>query len=278
MGVLRWQTHLNPVLGAGLILGLGIWLIILYRRQRRQYSAKETMVLVVPKILIVLLLILAYFDPMWNVMQRPDENEKILALVDTSSSMEVEDRAEGSRGKRADGMLENLKQKMRSSYIDFESMEFDSEVYELSDRSHKQDKQLAEDIRETDLGKCLVTIADKPDTSKYMSVLLLTDGGDELVQNIKLPEVPVYIAGMGIAITRVESPEVVEAQSDFEVTADVVARSASYSFATAAEKVNVRVEEEDGQDWETRDSKFVDLVDSRARVKFTVKSLHLKWE
>ena len=277
MGVLRWQTHLNPVLGAGLILGLGIWLIILYRRQRRQYSAKETMVLVIPKILIVLLLILAYFDPMWNVMQRPDENKKVLALVDTSSSMEVEDRAEGSRGKRADGMLDNLKQKMRSSYIDFEALEFDSEVYELSDRSRKQ---LAEDIRETDLGKCLVTIADKPDTSKYMSVLLLTDGGDELVQNIKLPEVPVYIAGMGsepetwndIAITRVESPEVVEAQSDFEVTADVVARCASYSFATAAERVNVRVEEYDGQDWENRDSKFVDLGDSRARVKFIVKS------
>ena len=280
MGVLRWQTHLNPILGAGLILGLGIWLIILYRRQRRQYSAKETMVLVIPKILIVLLLILAYFDPMWNVMQRPDENQKVLALVDTSSSMEVEDRAEGSRGKRADGMLENLKQKMRSSYIDFESMEFDSEVYELSDSSRKQDKQLAEDIRETDLGKCLVNIADKPDTSKYMSVLMLTDGGDELVQNIKLPEVPVYIAGMGsepetwndIAITRVESPEIVEGQSDFEITADIVARSASYSFATAAEKVNVRVEEEDGQDWETRDSKFVDLGDSGARVKFTVKS------
>ena len=280
MGVLRWQTHLNPILGAGLILGLGIWLIILYRRQRRQYSAKETMVLVVPKILIVLLLILAYFDPMWNVMQRPDENKKILALVDTSSSMEVEDRAEGSRGKRADGMLENLKQKLRSSYIDFESMEFDSEVYELPDRSRRQDKQLAENIRETDLGKCLVTIADKPDVSKYMSVLLLTDGGDELVQNIKLPEVPVYIAGMGsepetwndIAITRVESPEVVEGQSDFEVTADVAARCASYSFATGAERVNVRVEEDDGQDWVTRDSKFVDLGESGTRVKFILKS------
>ncbi|MCP4259648.1 MAG: hypothetical protein GY774_19375 [Planctomycetes bacterium] len=280
MGVLRWQTHLNPILGAGLILGLGIWLIILYRRQRRQYSAKETMVLVIPKILIVLLLILAYFDPMWNVMQRPDENKKILALVDTSSSMEVEDRAEGSRSKRADDMLDNLKQKMRSSYIDFESMEFDSEVYEPSDPGRKKDKQLAEDIRETDLGKCLVSIADKPDTSKYMSVLLLTDGGDELVQNIKLPEVPVYIAGMGsepetwndIAITGVESPEVVEGQSDFEITADVIAHCASYSFETGAERVNVKIEENVGQDWETRDSKFVDLKGSNARAKFTIKS------
>ena len=273
MGILRWQTHLNPVLSAGLILGLGVWLIFLYRRQRRQYSAKEAVVLVTPKILIVLLLILAYFDPVWSVMQRPDENKKVLALVDISSSMDVEDKAEGSRGKRAYTMLEKLTQKLRSSYIDFDTLEFDSQVRE-------KEKQVAEDIRETDLGKCLVTIADKPDTSKYMSVLLLTDGGDEVVQNVKLPEVPIYIAGVGsepetwndIAISRVETPEVVEEQSDFEVTAEVVARCASYAFATGAERVNVRVEEKDEQGWENRDSKLVSLTGSRARVKFIVKS------
>jgi len=286
MGILRWQAHLNPVLGAGLILGLGVWLIILYRRQRRQYSAKEAMVLVVPKILIVLLLILAYFDPVWTVMQRPDENKKVLSLVDTSSSMEVEDKVEGSRGKRAGDLLEKLTQELRSSYIDFDTLEFDSEV--RTSASSVEPGQ----VRETDLGKCLVTIADKPDPaalglsksavggSKYMSVLLLTDGGDEVVQNVKMPEVPVYIAGVGsepetwndIAITRVEAPEVVEEQSDFEVTAEVVARCASYAFATGAERVNVRVEAKEGQDWETRDSKLVDLAGARARVKFNLKS------
>ncbi len=274
MGILRWQTHLNPVLSAGLILGLGVWLIILYRRQRGQYSAKEAMVLVVPKILIVLLLILAYFDPVWNVMQRPDENQKVLALVDTSSSMEVEDKVEGSRGKRAGDLLEKLTQELRSSFIDFDTLKFDSEV--RTSASSVEPGQ----VRETDLGKCLVTIADKPDTSNYMSALLLTDGGDEVVQNVKLPEVPVYIAGVGsdpetwndIAITRIEAPEVVEEQSDFEVTAEVVARCASYAFATGAERVNVRVEVKDGQDWETRDSKLVDLINSRASVKFNMKS------
>lgn len=280
MGILRWQSHLNPILSAFLILGLGVWLIVLYRRQRRQYSAKETMVLVVPKILIVLLLILGYFDPMWNVMQRPDENNKVLALVDTSSSMDVEDSKEGSRKKRADAMLENLKQELRSSYIDFEVRQFDSDVYEPSKRNRRQDSQSAEAIRKTDLGKCFVTIADKPDTSKYMSVLVLTDGGDEIVQNIKLPEVPVYIAGLGsepetwndIAITRIEAPEVVEEQSDFEVTAEVEARCASYSFETGAERVNVKIEENVGQDWETRDSKFAEPKGSKASVKFTIKS------
>jgi uncharacterized membrane protein len=280
MGILRWQSHLNPVLAAVLILGLGVWLIILYRRQRRQYSAKETLVLVVPKMLIVLLLILAYFDPVWNVMQRPEENQKVLALVDISSSMEVEDLEDGSRRKRAEVIVDNLKQELKSSYLDVETLEFDSEVYEPSERKGSEDKETAEDIRETDLGKCLVTIADKPDTSKYMSVLMLTDGGDELVQNIKLPEAPVYIAGLGsepetwndIAITSVDAPEVVEEQSDFEISADIAARCASYSFATGAERVNVKIEENVDGDWGTRDSKFVDLKGSKSRVKFTVKS------
>ena len=99
--------------------------------------------LVTPKILIVLLLILAYFDPVWSVMQRPDENKKVLALVDTSSSMEVEDKAEGSRGKRAEGMLAKLTEKLRSSYIDFDVLGFDSQV-------HKKEKQVAEEVRETE--------------------------------------------------------------------------------------------------------------------------------
>jgi uncharacterized membrane protein len=237
------------------------------------------MVLVVPKILIVLLLILAYFDPMWNVIQSPDEDKKVLALVDTSSSMEVEDKSEGSREKRTDAMLESLRKKLKSSYVDFEILRFDSEVYETSQRSGRNE-QPDEGIRETDLGKCLVTMADRPDMSKYMSILLLTDGGDEFVQNIKLPEVPVDIAGVGsepetwndIAITRIEAPEIVEEQSDFEVTADIAGRFASYSFATGAEQVNVKIEGKDGNDWETRDSKFVKLADSRARAKFTIKS------
>jgi uncharacterized membrane protein len=238
------------------------------------------MVLVVPKILIVLLLILAYFDPMWNVIQSPDEDKKVLALVDMSSSMEVGDRAEGSREERADLIIENLRKKMRSSYVDFEVLRFDSDVYEASRRKQGQERQPNEGIRETDLGKSLVTAADRSDISKYMSVLLVTDGGDELVQNIKLPEVPVDIVSVGsepeswndIAITRVEAPEIVEEQSEFEVTSDIAGRFASYSFETGAEQISVRIEEEEGEDWERRDSKIVKLVDSRARVKFNIKS------
>ncbi|MHC4632070.1 MAG: vWA domain-containing protein, partial [Planctomycetota bacterium] len=285
MGALRWQAHLNPVLGAGLILGLVVWLIILYRRLRRQHPAKQAVMLLVPKVLIVLLLILAYYDPVWSVMQRPGKNRKVAVLVDTSSSMEVEDESNSTRVQRAAGLAEELKRGLESSYIDIDALEFDLEVRELTGRNERQGG--AEGVRETDLGKCLVTMADKLDStaptvdrSSYVGVILITDGGDEVVQDVRLPEVPVYITGVGsepetwndIAITTIEAPEVAEEQSDFEVAADIVVRSVSGDFAARAGQVKVRLEEKNADGWHVRAAEVVDLAGVEARAKFRVKA------
>jgi hypothetical protein len=290
MEALRWQTHLNPVLGAGLILGLVVWLIILYRRLRRQHPAKQAVMLLVPKVLIVLLLILAYFDPVWSVMQRPGKNKKVVVLVDTSSSMEVEDESKSTRAQRAAGLAEELTQGLESSYIDIDALEFDLEVRELTGRNKRQGG--AEEVRETDLGKCLVTMADKLDStapawtgpavdrSSYVGVILITDGGDEVVQDVRLPEVPVYITGVGsepetwndIAITTIEAPEVAEEQSDFEVAADIVVRSVSGDFAARAGQVKVRLEEKNADGWQVRAAEVVDLAGVEARAKFRVQA------
>jgi len=296
MGILRWQTHLNPILAAALSLGLIVWLIILYRRQRRQHPTKQAVLLLVPKVPIVLMVVLAYFDPVWSVIQRPGENKKFLVLVDRSSSMGVEDEAERSRAKRADDLLAKLTQGLRwfprsggPSYADFDTLEFDHEVWHgpparenTAKMAVLQGKQLPIGVRETDLGKCLVTIADKPDISNYMGAILITDGGDELVQNVKLPEVPVYITGVGsnpdtwndVAITQIEAPEVVQEQSDFEVTADIVARCASNDFAVKIGVVKVNLEEKEGEDWQVRDTKLADLSNSETRggTKFRIQS------
>ena len=82
MEVLRWRTHLHPVLAAAMILILAAWLIILFKRQRTNRSLKQTLFLLLPKVLIVLLLILAYFDPVRSVIQKPKKDKKIMVLVD----------------------------------------------------------------------------------------------------------------------------------------------------------------------------------------------------
>jgi len=275
MEVLQWQTHLNPVLVAGLILGLAVWLMVLYGRQRRKRSAKQALALLAPKVLIVLLVILAYFDPIRRVVQTPSQNNKVVVLVDMSSSMEIEDVPNASRIERAGELVEELTHRLPSCHIDLETLNFDSEV-----RDRQKDKQPTRGIRETDLGKCLVTMADKPNISDHAGVILITDGGDELLQNVKLPEVPTHIVGVGsdpeswndVAIAEIVAPEVVEQQSDFEVAVDILARCASDDFSARLGPVKVSLEEKAGADWQIRGTELVRFTDRNARATFRVQS------
>ncbi|MFC1636321.1 hypothetical protein ACFL5Z_15940 [Planctomycetota bacterium] len=270
MEVLRWQTHLHPVFAAAMILLLAVWLIILYRRQRTNRTLKQTLLLLTPKILIVLLLILAYFDPIRSVIQRPKRDKKILVLVDSSSSMECEDEPGKSRAQRADGLSRNLSQKLRS-VIDFETLYFDDDV-----RSAKDTAQ----IRATDLGKCLVTIADKAKSSDYFSAIVLTDGGDEVIQNPKLPDIPLYLASIGsapdswndVSVADVESPAIVEQGSAFEVSADILARFASRDVALNIPMIQVQLQAERQGEWQSLESKFVQSDALKSRVKFSLRA------
>jgi len=258
MNTLYWRAHLNPVLAAVLILVLAAWLVILFRRQRAVHSTGRVILLLAPKGLIVLLLVVAYFDPVWTVFKPPDENKKIVVLVDTSSSMDVEDAPEGSRVKRARNMLAELKGRMRS-WADIETLEFDLKVHDP-----EKDTRPGQRVRPTDLGQCLVTLADNPNFSDCLGAVLLTDGGDEIIKSVRRPGMPVYIAGVGsepeqwndLALTDIETPTVIEEQSDYEVTADIVACAAdegsgdnNNNFLKKAARAKVRLEQRGKDGW-----------------------------
>ncbi len=276
MEVLRWRTHLHPVLAAAMILVLAAWLIFIYRRQVRSRSLKQTVLLLLPKVLIVLLLVLAYFDPVRSVIQRPKKDKKIMVLVDASSSMDCRDEPGATRAQRADKLASNLEQTLRS-YIDSQTLHFDMDVY---------DKPVPAEagVRGTDLGKCLVAIANNADSSNYLAAVLLTDGGDEPIANPKLPQVPLYVASVGtpadswndISVAHVDSPKIVEQDSAFEVTADILARFASREFSLKVPMVRVQLEQRQQDEWDVLESQFVrtdpaELPD-KTRAKFSLKS------
>ncbi len=274
MDVLRWRTHLHPVLAAAMILILAIWLIFLYKRQSRSYSPKQTALLLFPKVLIVLLIILAYFDPVRSVIQRPKKDKKIMLLVDTSSSMDCRDEPGASRAERAAGLARNLAEELRS-FIDFETLYFDTDVHDAG-----QGQQAAEQIRGTDLGRSLVSLSSKADGSNYLSAVMLTDGGDELIQNPKLPQVPLYIASTGsspdswddLSVGEVTAPAIVEQGGTFEVSADILARFASKDFALKVPMVRVQLEERQQDQWQVRDSQYVRSDSSKTRTKFSLQA------
>jgi len=139
MEVLRWRTHLHPVLAAAMILILAAWLIILFKRQRTNRSLKQTVLLLLPKVLIVLLLILAYFDPVRSVIQKPKKDKKIMVLVDSSSSMDCKDEPAVSRGDRASRLSADLADKL-GSLIDLEIVNFDMDVHGAGDTQQSAER------------------------------------------------------------------------------------------------------------------------------------------
>ena len=270
MEVLRWRTHLHPVLAAAMILILAVWLIVLYRRQRTNRTLQQTILLLTPKVLIVLLLVLAYFDPVRSVIQRPKRDKKILVLVDSSSSMDCEDEPGASRTERAGRLSGDLSRKL-GSLIDFETLYFDHDV--------RSDKDTAP-VRRTDLGKCLVTVADKAKSSDYFSAIVLTDGGDEVIQTPKRPDVPLYVTSVGsdpetwndLSVAEVDAPAIVEQGGAFEVSADILARFASRDFALDIPMMRVQLEAEREGKWQALESKFVRPDTSKSRVTFALKA------
>jgi len=274
MEVLRWRTHLHPVLAAAMILILVVWLIILYKRQSRSYSLRQTVLLLLPKVLIVLLIVLAYFDPVRSVIQKPKKDKKIMVLLDASSSMDCRDEPGAGRFERADKLAANLSDELRS-FVDFETLHFDMDVYDSG-----QKQPAAEQVRGTDLGKSLVWLSNKADGSNYLSAVMLTDGGDELIQNPKLPQVPLYIASIGsspdswndLSVADVVAPTIVEQGGTFEVSADILARFASKDFALNVPMVRVQLEERQQDQWQVRDSQFVRSDSSKTRAKFSLQA------
>jgi uncharacterized membrane protein len=274
MGTLYWQSPVPPLLAAALMLGMGVWLVILYRRQRAQHSLRHTAALVLPKAAAALLVMLAYFDPVWKVVRNPDVGEKIAVLIDDSSSMQVPDAKDGPRAVRAVKLFEDLKSKLGSA-VAWDAYEFDQQV-----RPYKGGGSPTEPMRETDLGMCLATMADKPDISKYLGVVVITDGGDEAIQNARLPQAPVYIAGVGsdpegwddVAVASLDAPAVVETQSKFTVAAEVVIRRGSKGLAPKQAQAQVLLEEHSANGWLVRASGQIDLRMDRQRVELSVES------
>ena len=274
MGSLYWRSPLPPFLAAPLLLGIGIWLVVLYRRQRAQHSLRRTAALMLPKTAAALLVMLAYFDPVWKIVRDPDATQKIAVLIDSSSSMQVPDAKEGDRSARATKLFEDLKSRLQR-VIACEAYEFDQDVRPYSGNPSPTDQ-----MRETDLGASLATMADKPDISKYLGVVVITDGGDELIQNVRLPGVPVYVAGVGsdpagwddIAIASLDAPAVVEPQSKFTVAAEIVTRRGAGRLAPKQAQTPVALEEHTTNGWLVRSTGQVDLRLERQRVELSVES------
>jgi len=235
--------------------------------------------LLLPKILILILLVLAVFDPAWSTTERKAINSSALVLLDTSSSMDVKDDGVRSRRARAREVLEEMRNDL-APRMSVKAMAFDTTLRELDETGEapaSTDPAAEAGLRGTDLAGCLVSLSERADLSSYAAVVLLTDGGDEVVESAVLPPVPLHIVGFGTApeqwndvvVSDVRCPPSVEKDVAFEVDADILAHCGSDpSFAKGLFRV-VLEKEADGNRQEVA-GEWVDLSNRRARVRFRV--------
>jgi len=269
-GAMTWRPHLPAVLSGLVIALLAVWVRHVYRRMRTRMSARRAAVLMAPKLLAAGLLIVALFDPLWTRTTSLAVEGQILAVLDTSSSMDTQDAGGKSRFDRAGGAVEQLRNALPAS-VGMTTLHVDTALREAD----KPAPGPAGSLRGTDLGAGMLALSERADLSSHAAVVLLTDGGDEPVDAVRLPDVPVHIVGVGsdlagvtdLAVTDVLYPASVEKETEFDVAVDVAARPGALS-AEAFARTRIVLERREGDAWRQVTEKAVNLANRRARVHF----------
>jgi uncharacterized membrane protein len=269
LALMQWRPHLGP-LGCAVVMALAAgWVWFVYQRLLTRLDKRQALVLLVPKALLLLLLLIALFEPVWMVESREATRGRLLALLDTSSSMDVRDDGKTTRLARARETLNRFEKSFPAGVV-VEEMDFDTEL-------HPAGRSSADKVRGTDVGGALAAVSERKDISSYLGVVLLTDGGDETVENPLLPSVPLYAIGFGanpstwndVAISGMEHPATAEKDVEFEVNVDLSANNGGGgNFARGLSSLSVTLEEDRAGKWAQLETKKVDISNMRARAKF----------
>ncbi len=241
-GMLIWKPHLGTLANSFIILALMGWLCLLWYRYRSRYAVSRTMQLLAPKVLFTILVVVALMDPAWRNVKPSDDSQKVAVVSDISTSMNVEDDGSNSRTGRALKIGQTIQGKLKG-IASVENLQFDVDILAAKDDP-------AMGTRNTDLGRTVVSLSEKPDLSDCKAVVLITDGGDEVIRSERLPGVPIYIVGIGtepatwddLEISNTDIPEEVELDTPFKVSADIIVHSTSDEFAKKTAEVAVQIE------------------------------------
>lgn len=274
LATLAWHPQLGPIACALLLTLLAAWCALLYRRMRQRMTRARAVLLSAPKLLALLMLTLALFDPAWSLTRELASTRRLLAVVDRSGSMETRDLDGTSRLERARALLAKMRSALGAG-VEIATLEFDTA---LRDPAEKATPDSA--ARGTDLGGLLAALSRRADTSSHEAVILLTDGGDEAVESATLPPLPLHIVGIAsdaeswndVTLAGVRNPPSVEKDTVFEISVDLKAGGEA-AFTAGLKGVAVTLEEQrDGAWTQAAPPQRADLSRRRATVRFNASS------
>jgi len=277
LALIQWHPRFSGVWCGVIVFAAAVWLYFLQRRIRRRVPPARARWLLLPKVLTLLALLFVLFDPVSAIQKDESTQGKLLVLVDSSASMDVADDYHQSRVARARDIVAAWKNALPRD-LQMDQLEFDTAI-------HKPGEGTTSALRGTDLGGCLLALAERNDLASYLGVVLLTDGGDEPLENPTLPKLPLYFVGIGtdpatwndVSIASVDCPPTAEKDVGFDLTAELQARAAhGGGFASQLAHVPVSLEHATGTNtWAKAGGQTADLSNLHSVIHLSVKPTEL---
>ncbi len=272
--MIQWHPRFSGVWCGVIVVAAAVWLFFLSRRMERRVSPIRARWLLLPKVLTMLALLFVLFDPVSAIQKAESVNGKLLVLVDSSTSMDVADDYRQPRAARAQSIVESWKSKLPRD-VQVDELEFDTTI-------HKPGAAASSALRGTDLGGGLLALSERNDLASYLGAVLLTDGGDETLDNPALPKLPLDIVGIGtdpatwndVSIASVDCPPTAEKDVGFDITVELQASAGNGgNFASELARVPVLLERETGTNtWKKISGQTIDLSNRHSIVHLAAKS------
>ena len=115
IGMLVWKPHLGTLANSLVILGVMVWLYVMWCRYRKRYTVKKTLLLLAPKLVVTLLVVLALMDPAWRDVKPSDDSQRVAIITDISTSMDVADDGSAARVTRAKKIADDMAGELRGT-------------------------------------------------------------------------------------------------------------------------------------------------------------------
>jgi uncharacterized membrane protein len=279
---IQWHPDLSPIFSLICIALISVVIYLSWKHLHERLSRWKVLMVIIPRIIILVLIMMAFFDPVIITEKSRNDRKKLLIVLDSSSSMDVKDKNSTSRYQRGKKLVKKLTDELPSG-IKIEELEFDTQLRKpdnATDSKHDgiNNQNGNSSKRGTDLAGTVIAINDRSDISSFCGIVMLTDGGDEVVEIPDYPVAPLYIVGIGnqnitsddLAIDGLKYPPESEKDIDFEVTTDI-----SATFSSGIPKrgfpIKLILERKNGDKWEKHKEKDQKMMSNNARISFRIK-------
>jgi uncharacterized membrane protein len=273
------QLFWNPALPVAAVLAAALLFVAAaiwaWRGLAARFGARRAWPILAARGALFTLLLLALLDPVWRQSVAGQEPRRVVVLTDASASMDVRDAPGGTaRAERARQFVARARDALpRATRV--EERRFDAALWP-AEATAAAARGPSEEPPGTDIGAALSETAARLETPDTAAVLLLTDGGDETVEPVRMPAAPLLILGVGgdgrpwpnLAVAQVEAPDAVEKESTFTIAADITATGPP-ALRAGQEAAAVDLLRRDGASWRPVERRTADLRNGRGRVTFT---------